>query len=682
MPLKRPEDGRDLHEYVWSLVEDGRDSRKAHESMWWENIAAYAGDLWTEFNPHTGRLYELPKADHKVRLPINLIQPTVRTEYAKMLKNKPIIDCVARSGDIKDLHAADVGDKILNEHVEKRFNAPAVRRGAAWWTLATGMGGMFIDYDQSANASIEVPAGPNGEPVFDPAQIKSIQRHYREKRHRRAPTVTARYGDMRFAPLSPWQLIWDFSKNHPHDAAWGIVSEVYDVLEVERRWDVQVEPSKNTKPGVMEYRFLNSMDLTKKLDFNNNINEHLIEVHRAYFKPGHVYFDQGLEVIFTEDELLEVTYYPYAHGEMPYAVMGHVPFPVSRYPLSVISQIKEPVLEISKTESQMIENRNMMANPPWIEFDMNGLPDDAITNKPGLRIKVQWRPSVPEPHPIQMPEIPGYVQSLPELLKQHVLEISGQGETSQGKVPAGARSGVAIAYLQEEDDTKLGPTIQEFEEMIERWGWLTLQTMAQYYDIPRTVALYRRHSEPEVFDFYGSMLQGIAAVECQAGSALPRSKAAKQQFMFDLWDRGVVQDPRKLMEMLELTESQPADWEVSEHQAERENRLLEMGQQPNVEEWYDDDIHISVHTRQMNSADWDDYSEQVKQGFRTHYQMHVKSQQSKQMTQAAMQMLPGMQQSQPGAPSASANGMNQPVPQGAAPGQSAAPSPLTQAEPQ
>jgi hypothetical protein len=684
MALKRPEDSGSLHEYLRGLLEDGRDLRKGHEAMWWESIATYAGDLWAEFNPHDRRLYELPKPSDRVRLPINLVQPVVRTEYAKMLKNKPIIDCVARSGDIKDMHAADVGDKIMNEYVEKRFNAPSLRRGAAWWTLVTGIGGLFIDYDKTAQGSIEVPAGPAGEPVFDPAQIKSIQRYYREKQHRRAPVVTSNYGDLRFGALSPWQFIWDFSKNHPHEAAWSIITETYDVLEAERRWGVPIQADKKSKPNVMEYRLLNSMDLTQKLDFNNKVTDNLAEVHRAFFKPGHLYFPRGIEAVFTEDELIWVDYYPYAHGELPYAVMGHVPFLVSRYPMSVITQIKAPTLEISKTESQMIENRNMMANPPWLEYDQNRLSEDAIVNKPGLRIKVQWMPGVPPPEPVQMPDLPGYVKDLPTILKEHVLEISGQGETSQGRVPPGARSGVAIAYLQEEDDTKLGPTVQEFEEMIERWGWITLQTMAQYYDIPRTVSLYRRHSEPEVFDFYGSMLQGVAALECQAGSALPRSKAAKQQFMFDLWDRGVVQDPNELMDMLELSQSKPADWKVAEQQAERENVRLSQGNQCNVEEWYDDAIHIAVHTRQMNSADWDDYSDQVKNAFRAHYQLHITSQRNKAMTNAAMSVLPGMQQQNQngGAQLASANGMNQPVQEGGPTGSTATPPPLTSAEPQ
>jgi hypothetical protein len=683
MALRNPDQAKELHEYVNGLVEDGRDMRKAHEAVWWENVALYGGDIWAEFNVHDRKLHEMPKPDHRVRMGINLAQPAIRTEYAKMLKNKPIVDCVARSGDIRDMHAADVGDKALNEYAEKRFNIPAVRRQAAWWTLVTGMGGMFVDYDDTAQGSVQVPMGPDGNPVFDPAAIKSIQRYYRQKQHRKPKMMTARMGDLRHVALSPWMLIWDFAKNHPHEAAWITVSEVYDVLEVERRWGVEVEPrsSSNSGPNVMEMRLLNSMDLTRKLHFSDSTYQRLVEVHRTFFKPGHVYFPEGVEIVFTDDELIEVKPFPFVHGEVPIAVMGHVPFHASRYPLSVLPQIKDPVLEISKTESQMLENRNMAANPAWIEYDQNRLAEDAIVNRPGLRVKVAWHPSVPPPAPIQMPDMPAYVKDIPPMLKEHILEIVGQGETSQGRVPAGARSGVAIAYLQEEDDTKLGPTIQEFEEMIERWGWLTLQTMAQYYTIPRTMALYRRHSEPEVIDFYGSILQGVAGVECQAGSALPRSKAAKQQFMFDLWDRGVVQDPRKLMEMLELTESQPADWEVSEQQAERENAALQLGQQQNVEQWYDDAIHISIHTRFMNSADFDDLSDEVKQVFRDHYQLHTQKQRNAQMEQAAMNMLPGM--APPGAaPMASANGMNQPVPEGGAPGQTAAPAPLTNAEPQ
>jgi hypothetical protein len=297
---------------------------------------------------------------------------------------------------------------------------------------------------------------------------------------------------------------------------------------------------------------------------------------------------------------------------------------------------------------------------------------------------VKWQPNVPPPEPVQMPDMPSYVQQLPQMLKEHILEISGQGETSQGRVPAGARSGVAIAYLQEEDDTKLGPTVSEYEEMIERTAWLTLRVMAERYDIPRTIDIFKRNSEPEVIDFYGAMLEGVGRVETQAGSALPRSKAAKQQFMFDLWDRGIVQDPRQLMEMLELTQAEASDWEQDMAQARRENSKLEQGQQQNVLDWYNHEMHQSVHRNYMKSADFDGLPENVKQVWYDHDEMHTKAMEQAQLKQAALGMVTGGQAPPGGGPApplASSNGQNQPVPQqGGQPG--SPPPPMTNDVPQ
>jgi hypothetical protein len=113
--------------------------------------------------------------------------------------------------------------------------------------------------------------------------------------------------------------------------------------------------------------------------------------------------------------------------------------------------------------------------------------------------------------------------------------------------------------------------------MIERMTWQGLSLIAQFYDMPRTTVIYQRHSDPEVLDFTGTMLNGIQGVETQAGSALPRSKAAKQQFIMDLYSMGIEQNPAKVKEMLELGEGEPEDFEDDLAQAERENSRLQEG---------------------------------------------------------------------------------------------------------
>jgi hypothetical protein len=305
----------------------------------------------------------------------------------------------------------------------------------------------------------------------------------------------------------------------------------------------------------------------------------------------------------------------------------------------------------------MLDNRNTSTNPPWLIPTQSRVEEDGIQNKPGFHVRYNHQPNVPPPQPIQMPDLPQYVKDLPGILREHIQEIVGQGETSQGRVPPGARSGVAIAYLQEEDDTKLGPTVQEFEECMETMSELILETIAEKYDIPRTVTIYpKRGGEPEVFDFYGDMLSGVAGVEVQAGSALPRSRAAKQQFVLDLWDRRLEQDPRKVRQLLELSEGEPDEWEIDLDQAERENRHLEKGEPVEVLEWMNHPAHLYQHHRKMKSAEFEEWDEEKQQLYIKHCEEHEEFVRTQQKELQMSQEAPGADEGG----EASANGQQRP----------------------
>jgi hypothetical protein len=592
--------------------------------MWWEQLCIYAGDLWVEYNPHSKRLMEVPAPDHKVRLPINLVNPTVRTEYAKLLKNRPITECIARSDDKEDLDAAKMGDKILNYYAEKQFDLASVRREALIWALTCGLGAIFVDYDPSSMGEIEVMVGPDGSPVFDPQEIAQAQQFYRDK-HRRKKTITIPQGDLRIRALGPMQWGWDFSTKNPRQAKWCYVTEIYDALDVEKRWNVQVEDH-NVEANLLEQRILQRADLTNftisQGSVNNPTSQDLVQVHRLFVLPGHKYFPQGAEIVFTDHEFIDATKFPFGHNRLPISCMGHIPFPASDYPLSVVSQIRDPNLELAKTESQMIENRNLMSNPPWVFYKQHGIQEGQLVNKPGLQLEVDYRPNMPDPHPVDMPDLPQYVKDFPTILEQHIQTIAGQGETSQGRVPPGARSGVAIAYLQEEDDTKLGPTVGEYEEMIERVSWQILHLIAERYDAPRTARIPRPHALPDVFDFIGEMLSGVAAVQVQAGSALPRSKAAKQQFFLDLASMGIETDSRKLKQELELGEGEPDEVSQDEMQAERENDLMELGTMAPIKDWFNHEVHIRIHRAFMKSVQYEALLPETQQIFDQHDAMH------------------------------------------------------------
>lgn len=629
---------RDAEVVDWAeaLYKEGTARRRHWEGIWWENIAFFMGDFWVEWDIHKRRLVEpTRKASHRVRMPVNLAQPAVRTELAKLTKNRPIIDTLARSSDQEDLNSAKVGDKLLNNHVERKFHMPRVRRRMLNWVLMCGSGGILVDWDHTALGEIDVFHNKEGDPIFDPKIIEQYKVKYEQEGTK--PTYKKiPQGEMVVKDVSPFQIVWDYSTNNFEDANWCIFSDVMDIDEVYRRWGVHIEPQSNVQPGVIEERLIGKFDLTGKLKERPPHVQKLCEVHQMWVKPGHTKFPDGLCLVFSKGVIIDKRAYDYGHGELPVHMMNHVSLPVSQHAMSVLQQLKPPVLELSKTKSQLIENRNLMANPPWMIPKQLQITKE-IQNRPGLRIEYNFVPNIPPPKPVEMPEMPKYVTDLVGSLKEDIREISGQGETSQGKVPPGARSGVAIAYLQEEDDTRLGPTVAEFEEVMEGVANQQLRIMAEKYTTSRTVNIYKLNGEPEVFDFVGTMLAGASGVMVRTGSALPRSKAAKQQYILDLWDRKLEQDPRKVRQMLELSEGEPDEWEVDLDQAERENHKLKEGEDPEVQQWYNHPAHHYMHRNLMKSAEFEELPEEIKKLFMDHDEEHTQAEQRQAAELAANQ---------------------------------------------
>lgn len=641
-PDAKPSDNRGFHDWARSLVDDCLNRRLVWEGVWWENIAAYLGEFWVEWDIQTKRLREkIKKPDHRVRLPINLAQPAVRTELAKLTKNRPITDVLSRSNEERDLNAAEVGDKLLNNYAEREFHLPRVRRRMLQWVLMCGLGGLFVDWDPTLGDSLEFYRTEDGSPVLDPRVLQQYQEADNRARRRmgiRGPDVIP-IGEITVREISPMAMGWDQSRIFIEDAAWCYISEVYDVEEVYRRWGVRPDSDPRAYPGVIEHRLLARFDLTSKLSIQGPKSQKLCVVHRLFVRPGHPWFPRGVEVVFTLSEFIGIQDFTFRHGELPLSVMGHIPLPISQFPLSVLQQLRGPVLEVSRTASQLIENRNLMANPIWRIPRQLQIKGETLQNRPGARVEYTHMPNVPPPEPVRMPEMPSYVRELIPTFKDFIQLISGQGETSQGQSPAGVRSGVQIQYLQEADDTRLGPTIQEFEETWERAALQILYGFAEKYTIPRSVVIYRRHSDNEVIDFINTMLDGIAGVKCQAGSAMPRSKAARQQFILDLWDRRLEQDPRKVRQMLELSEGDPDEWEIDLSQAARENRDMMRGLRPKVLEWYNHPAHHYEHRKWMKEEGFERLPQEIQEIAYQHDRLHTAFEQMQRMEAARMQMM-------------------------------------------
>src|SRR6266576_204708 len=113
-------------------------------------------------------------------------------------------------------------------------------------------------------------------------------------------------------------------------------------------------------------------------------------------------------------------------------------------------------------------------------------------------------------------------------------EISGQHEVSNAQVPPGVKAASAINLLQEADETRLGPGIYAMEEALGELGTMILEIVAKYWSNERLILVTGENHTVDAISFKGAALKENTQVEVQTGSALPRSKAAKQAAITDM----------------------------------------------------------------------------------------------------------------------------------------------------
>ena len=653
-----------------------QNQRRGWEIVWWNNLALVAGDHYATWNPMQALYVDrdptfdpvIDAKEKKPRIVINHALSVARTELSKLTKSRPITDIIANSDAPQDLAAVKVGRSAL-DYAEWKFKLPRLRKQALWWMIQCGMGALYVGWDAADDKAGQIsyiidPA--TGDPTFSPIRKKEIQQLVDDGTLDEAPEVSFPLGEVEFKVYSPFQLYPDETALDFDEIEDLITTEVADVDVIKGLYgraarDISPE---QVNLGTMERRVMQRAGWG---NWNRAASQdNACYIHTFWLVPqkyrGNSYLEKGKYVRWCQNRILDSSAaFPYQDGRMPFVFFQHIPQATSIWPDTVINHIRGPNLEVDKIVSQLIEAKDYMANPMWRVATQQKVKGQ-IKAAAGSILRYVHVPNVPPPEPIEGLQLPAQVESLLAGLREQIMEISGQSEVAHGNVPTGVRSGVAVAYLQEEDDTKIAPTIENMEYAIALEGSLTLERFSQFYVVDRIIQFYRPDGRFDAMKFKGANLKDNTEVVCQAGSAMPRSKAAKQQYTLELVSLGILTDPEQIEEMLDIGSGAPSLKDMNIAQANRENNImlhgLAMGMfhlPPNaspeeeeqtvsaavpVKAWQDHATHIEHHTMQMMDEEFDKLSVShpgIVRLFDEHVAMHQKMMADQQAAQAQAQ---------------------------------------------
>lgn len=631
------------------LFEKCKNVRQQFDRDWYLNLCYYAGDQWIMWN--RGRI-DRPRLERwRVKFVDNRILPVVTTRVAKKLKTRPAWVATPTSIDDDDLSAAELAEKVLvNDWNE--FNLDYKHLMVELWTEICGAGFWKVFWDKTEGDSAEFLFGPNGpitnngQPVkVEDARLNGIYDALASQFGEQLTTKTVGLGDIAVETISPFEIFPDPLATSLDDCEFIFEEKIRSIEYIKKVYGEEVKEDSAAPAGIAESRMGPS--------YTGTGGEYKGASVKEYFCRPNSKDPDGKWVVFTKDKILrEGTIKDSPYDEFPYVMFSAQIVPGRFWPTAITTQLRSPQTDLNKIGSLIRENAIRLGNPSIMTSRQANV---AYSGVPGERIYYDDTVQNAAPSFLEPPNVPTYVREEIDRLQNSINEISGIHEVSNASVPAGITAASAINLLQEADDTRLAPEIQAMEKTLSLAGTKIVRLKAKYMSDERFIKIAGEDGAWDIQAYRREVLKKTPNIEVQAGSSMPRSKAAKQAAMTELlalaFQYGVEIDQsslRKFFRDYELggLERLFEDIQPDEVQVVREHRTMYTNTAININDWDDDDYHINSHEDEMKTSRFARQDDRIKQLFMLHRQAHIERRLQK-MQEQVQQLQQEQQQQQP-----------------------------------
>jgi hypothetical protein len=529
------------------------------EKLWFVSIAHYVGlhsfdsfEVLQNLDPNLVVEDAGYTANHIFRL--------VMSNIARKSQAQPNWDVIPNSPDHVDQEAAKVGKQLL-DWVYKEKKLKKLRRMIAFWTETCGTAFLYTGWDETQGKKQRVykdlfkgtPLSTNDLLPRELDVLKSFDSF-----------DDSSEGDIELEVVSPFQVKlphWfvDFDK-----MPWVVIERIVPIDWIWEHYPKHaphIQPDEITTNEDNEYwRRLSSLVNRHgfALPSRGGFEYEGVQIREMWIKPmGR--FPRGAKIVGTMSRLLENSVHPYKEAgldiDFPLVDFHHARVPGRFWSMGTVEHLIGPQREYNRARTQVILQRDVLANPQWIAPKNAELTN--TRNEYGDILQYSSTAGGP-PQLVNPPSLSqAHVSTIQDSLSDMQV-ISAQSDPSLGNVPTGVRSGVAIKALQERDSAVSGPTIEDMEDAFETVGTQCLQMFWKFASVPRAVQIYGESRSGDVQMFKGADLMGNTTVRVQTGSMMPKSRAATESTLMDLLSMGGLNpamnpaDRRILFEALEV----------------------------------------------------------------------------------------------------------------------------------
>lgn len=593
-----------------------KNARRPFEPDWFLNSAFFIGQQWLYWNH--GRLDRPRLAKYRETIVDNRILPTITARVAKKVKTRPTFVATPFTGAEHDVDAARVTEKVM-EYDWEYLSLQQKLYQAELFADIVGAGFWKVYWDSTLGDEAEVVVDANGEPVEMNGQLVKADAFAGGGLPEGLSIKKVCTGDVVVDVVSPFHFYPDPLATSMSELERAFEEKVRSPDYIKQRYGKDMEPDTEAPTGPVESRIFNSLMPAAGGGYKG------VRVYEFWANPCPT-FPDGKRVVWAQDEILAEEDNPI--DAMPYVMFSGIKVPNRFWPTAITTQLRGPQIALNKIESQIQENANRIGNPALLKSRQANV---SYTGLPGEEVLYDSTVSDAVPQYLTPPEVPSYVREQVQRLTESMTEISGLHEVSNATVPTGVTAASAINLLQEADDTRIGPEVQDMEFALGQAGTKVARLRARFNTDERLLRIAGEDEQWDIIAFRGVMMGKEPTVNCQAGSAMPHSKAAKQAAMLEvlqtLVQYGLVPQPRDLRRFFKDYEVGALDrlfgtLTATEQQIQRENRQLAQGEAVNINAYDEHQEHIDGHEEFQRSARYQQLPPQIQQLIEMHVNAH------------------------------------------------------------
>lgn len=321
-------------------------------------------------------------------------------------------------------------------------------------------------------------------------------------------------------------------------------------------------------------------------------------VEYEFFHRATKFLKKGFYARFTVDSYLVGDRLPYDHGKLPVVRLKDLETPDDDRGRSFFDNVKGLCGVYNNILNLVVRNQILASHPKWVvpagSIDIESLGNDITIVQykgPQAPMLVQSQPTPPE------------LFTFMDKLKQEGQQITGQFGVSRGEPPPGIEAGIALQFLNEQENERHNASSLAVNEFIRQVAIMSIDTAKQYYDESdgRKIRFMAQNEQwmTDVFD--PKHLQLEYEVRIQNSSAFSSSKTARLNTL--VWLRkefpGKISDD-EVLDMLDLaqTDKYQSIATMAVKTAEAENEMIRNSKEcPEPEEYEDHITHWNVHSR-------------------------------------------------------------------------------------